>query len=342
MNNTYSKFKILIVGLGSIGKRHIENLETLGIPCESIAILRTRKGTPSFGDEVLKKHTNRHPIFFDFKEALAQKPDSVFVTNPTALHISTALEAARAGCHVFIEKPLSHSNEGVDELIRTAKEKNSIAYVGFNYRFHPFLQETKKMIDEGELGKIISIHAENAERISDWHSWEDYRKTYGARADLGGGTLATQSHEFDYLYWLFGKPNWVFCAGGHLSDLEMDVEDTTDTLLQFANGAIASIHHDYIQKPPKRFFEIVGTKGTLHCDLIEKKLRVMPFSGEEKTTDAPAFERNEMYQKEIADFFDCIQNKKEPSLGLTQGKEVLDIILAAKESLHAQKIIHLS
>lgn len=338
-----NNYKILVVGLGSIGKRHTENLEALGIPCDSIFIARTRKGTPSFGDEILNKHGNRHPIFTDLKEALAQKPDIVFITNPTALHVPTALEALKSGCHVFVEKPLSHSNEGTDELLRIAKEKNRIVYIGFNYRFHPLMQEVKKMIEERTLGKIVSIHAENAERISDWHSWEDYRITYGARSDLGGGTLTTQSHEFDYLYWLFGKPKWVFCAGGHLSDLEMDVEDTTKTTLQFSDGAIASIHHDYIQKPPKRFCEIVGTKGIAKCDFIDQKLRVNLFSSEEKIIEPhETFERNVMYQKELADFFNCIEQKKEPSLGIAQGKDVMDIIVAAKESLQTNKVVYLT
>lgn len=333
-------FKILVMGLGSVGKRHIENMEKLGIPCENISILRTRKGTPSFGDEFLATHNNAHTIFTDGKEAFAQKPDIVFVTNPTAFHVPSALSAVKAGAHVFIEKPLSDDKEGVDTLVQEVERSGKVAFVAFNYRFHPFLKKIKAMLAKKELGKIVSVYAENAERISDWHSWEDYKITYGARRDLGGGSLATQSHEFDFLYWLFGKPQWIFAAGGQVTDLEMEVEDSVTALMQFQGNIIATVHLDYIQKPPKRFFEIIGTKGRLRCDFLAPRLDVFPLEGQEKSISVPDdFERNKMYQDEIAHFFDCIINNKRPLIDIAQGRDVVDMIVAARESIASHKIV---
>lgn len=337
-----SGLKILVMGLGSVGKRHIENMEKLGIPCKNISILRTRKGTPSFGDEFLTSHKNEHTIYADEKEALAQKPDAAFVTNPTVFHVPSALSALKSGAHVFIEKPLSHDKEGIDILLQEVERNGKVAFVAFNYRFHPFLKKIKEMLAKNELGKIVSVYAENAERISDWHSWEDYKITYGARRDLGGGSLATQSHEFDFLYWFFGKPKWIFAAGGRVTDLEMEVEDSVTALMQFQDNIIATVHLDYIQRPPKRFFEIVGTKGRLRCDFFAPRLDLFPLEGKESFISVPDdFERNAMYQDEIAHFFDCIINSKKPFIDVMQGKDVVEMIDAARTSMQTHSVITL-
>lgn len=332
------QMKILVMGLGSVGKRHIENMENIGIPCEHISILRTRKGTPSFGDEFLTAHA-RHTIYTNEKDAFAQKPDVVFVTNPTAFHVPSALASLNAGAHVFIEKPLSHDMKGVDELVKKTEEKKKIVYVAFNYRFHPLLKKTKEILENKELGAVVSVYAENAERIKDWHPWEDYQTTYGARQDLGGGALATQSHEFDFLYWLFGKPSWVCAAGGHITDLEMNVEDSVTVLMQFKSGIIGTVHLDYIQRPPKRFFEVVGTKGRLRCDFISKELEVIPLEGERRVIHTPEqFDRNDMYKEELAHFFDCVLNNKAPRIDIAQGRDVVSIITAARTSLEKKNV----
>lgn len=334
-------FKILVIGLGSIGKRHTENMEKMGIPCEHISILRSRKGTPSFGDEFLTAHA-RHVIYTNEKDAFAQKPDIVFVTNPTALHVPSTLASLNAGAHVFIEKPLSHSMAGVDELVQKTEEKKKIVYVAFNYRFHPLLKKTKEILENKELGSIVSLYAENAERIKDWHPWEDYKITYGARQDLGGGSLATQSHEFDFLYWLFGKPSWICAAGGHVTDLEMNVEDSVTVLMQFGGGIVGTVHLDYIQRPPKRFFEIVGTKGRMRCDFMSKELEIIPLEGDKQIIRTPEhFDRNDMYKDELAHFFDCILNNKGPLTDILQGRDVVTMITAARASMEKKSVIRI-
>src|SRR3989338_5591581 len=167
--------KFLICGLGSIGKRHLENLERLGVACENIFIFRTGKGAKDFGDKVLEEHKNRHPIFFNLDEALNERPDAAIISNPTSLHVSSALKAAKSGSHIFIEKPLSNSLEGVDELINEVDEKGLSAHVAYNFRFHPLLIQTKKWLEIGAIGEAVSVRAEMSGRITDWHPWEDFR-----------------------------------------------------------------------------------------------------------------------------------------------------------------------
>src|SRR3989344_2188206 len=148
--------KFLVCGLGSIGKRHLENLEQLGVPCENILIFRTGKGAKSFGDEVLAAHKNRHPVFSDIDEALKAKPIATVISSPTAFHVPFALKAAKASSHIFIEKPFSDSLEGIDELINEVGKRQLQAVIAYNFRFHPLLLQVKKWIASGAIGKVIS------------------------------------------------------------------------------------------------------------------------------------------------------------------------------------------
>ncbi len=335
--------KFLICGLGSIGKRHIENLERLGFPCEDILIFRTNKGAKGFGDEFLKTHDNRHPIFNNLGNALNKKPDVAFITNPTSLHIPVALEAAKAGCHLFIEKPLSHSLAGVETLIKIVTKKNLVAFVAYYLRFHPLLRQINhRVLESDEIGKVVSIHAEMAERVTDWHPWENYKISYASRKDLGGGVILTQSHELDYLYWLFGMPKWIFSAGGELGNLEIGVEDTVKSIMEFRNGAICSLHVDYLKRPAQRFLEITGTKGRIYWDYYGKKVEFIPLRGKPKASYEPAnFERNTMYMDELKYFLACVKNGIQPLVDLRQGKDVLKMALATKKSMQNKKIVYL-
>lgn len=334
--------KFLICGLGGIGKRHMENLETLGFPCENILIFRTRKGTASFGDSVLSSHNHLHPVFYDLNEVLAENPDVVFITNPTSLHVPTALEAAKAGCHLLIEKPLSHTMERIDELIKIVGQKRLIALVAYNQRFHPPLLQIKKWLDCGEIGRIVSVQAHISERITGLHPWENFKVSYAVRQDLGGGVVLSQCHELDLLYWLFGKPKWIFAAGGELGDLKIGVEDICKSIMEFKSGIIASLHVDFLGQPPTRFFEIIGTKGRIYWDYFGKKADLIPIEGDPMSVpESEDFERNTMFIQELKYFLQCIETKERPSPDLKQGKDVLEMILATKESLAKKKVIYL-
>lgn len=331
--------KILICGLGSIGSRHLNNLITLGLSPEDIAVFRTKKGTPSFGDQTLAKHGNKNPVFYDLNEALEKhQPKIAFITNPTALHIPVALKCAKAGCDLFIEKPISHTLQGIDELIEIVKQKQLITYVGCQLRFHRLLKHIRQWLGNKRIGKIICVHAEMAERVTDWHPWENYKISYACRKDLGGGAILTQIHEIDYLYWLFGKPIWVFAAGGELGNLRIEVEDTVKIIMQFPQKNIASLHLDYLKRPPQRFLEITGTEGRIHWDFFEKKARLLLLDGRVITEKEPnGYEKNNMFVAELRHFLKCVRKRKKTSNDIQQGKDVLEICLAAKSSMRTLK-----
>lgn len=318
--------KFLIAGLGSIGRRHLRNLRALGQ--EDIILYRTHQATlpdAELGDL---------PTYTELSLALGEKPDGVIVANPTALHLEVAIAAAKAGAALFIEKPVSDNLAGLGELQSALSLSLKPTMVGFHFRFHPVLNQVKTLLESGQLGKPLSARAYWGEYLPGWHPWEDYRRTYAARADLGGGVVNTLSHPLDYLRWLLGEVETVSAWTAKLSQLELDVEDQADILLRFVGGAVASVHLDYYQRPPSHTLEITCEKGRICWDSATGEARV--FHAQSSATDLlvppEGFERNQMFLDEIATFVRLCQGEVLPHCTLADGIRVQEIVLAIKQS----------
>jgi predicted dehydrogenase len=334
--------KVLMIGLGGIGQRHLRNLHhVLGDDLEPIAYrVLKRQAVVTDSLAVIDGETvdDRYnvAVFTDLKEALSEKPSVAFICNPSSMHIPSAIEAAKAGCHLFIEKPLSHNTEGVEELKTICEEKGLVCYIAFQMRYHPVLKALKDLVGKSALGNLLSVRAEVCEYMPAWHKFEDYRSLYAARKDLGGGVVLSQIHEFDYLYWLFGMPSRVFALGGQLSALDIDVEDTADVLMEMRHKGRplpVTVHMDYLKRPPTRACRIIGDNGTIHMDYLGGVLKVVHTNGEEDVYDHSDFARNEMFIAEVEHFFDCIENGSRPLIGLEDGLNSLRIALSVKEAL---------
>ncbi|MBI4494067.1 MAG: Gfo/Idh/MocA family oxidoreductase [Chloroflexi bacterium] len=325
--------RCLIVGLGSVGRRHLANLRSLG--CRDILAVRVR-GLPvaELGDV---------PVFTSLEAALDREPNVVFVANPTSLHLATARQAIERGCHVFVEKPLSHTAEGVGPLLRAARERGVVGTVGYQMRFHPSLQHLERLLDQGAIGRPLSARVEYGEYLPDWHPGEDYRAGYSARRDLGGGPILTLSHALDLAYWLFGRPERIACLAGHVSALEVDTEDTADMLLHYPGGLLCSVHVDYLRRPPRRGVEVVGEAGVLRWDDASSEVEWYQAGAQSWTVEpAPlAFTRNQMFLDELAHFLDCVQSGQQPPVGLEDGACVLAMALAALASAESGHLVSL-
>lgn len=317
--------KILIAGLGSIGRRHFRNLITLGE--NDLILLRTRKAT--LPDDELAGY----PVETDIHEALKKhKVDAVVVANPTSLHLDIAIPAAEASCHILLEKPVSHSLEGLDTLQKTADQNGSKILVGFQFRYHPTLNKARELIQTGALGQVLTVHAHWGEYLPNWHPWEDYSQSYAARADLGGGVIGTLTHPLDYLRYLLGEIDALWSFNGHISPLKMDVEDIAEIGLKFASGAIGGVHVNYVQRPPVHRLEIVGTRGTLRWDNADGVLSFFkipaPFGSYSDAPPAPVveifsppegFDRNDLFLAQTRHFINIIQGQEKPVCGLDDG-----------------------
>lgn len=326
--------KFLIAGLGSIGRRHMRNLIALGE--KDIVLFRTGKST------MPEEELAGFPQETDLQTALQKhKPDAVIVSNPTSVHLDVAIPAAEAGCSLLLEKPLSHSMERVAELESALKKGGGRVVVGFQFRFHPGLVKAKQLISAGEIGRVISAHVHFGEYLPAWHPWEDYRKGYAARADMGGGVVLTQCHSLDYLPWLVGQVESVWGFTAKLSDLEVDVEDTAKIGLRFANGALGSIHLDYNQQPPSHYFEVVGTKGSLQWNLSNGATRIYrPEKKDWEEYPLPVgWERNVMFMEEMKHFLAVARGEAESSCPLEEGIRVMRLALAVKESSRTGQVM---
>ena len=330
--------KFLICGIGSIGQRHYKNLRSLG---HEVALFRAGGGANApFIEKFLSEEKSAgRPVktYYNFQEAIDDfRPDAVFITNPNSRHLETALLAAKSGCNLFIEKPLSHTRDGLAELKTLADKKKLKIMIGYNLRWHPLLIKMKTMVADGVIGQPICANIEMGENIEDWHPWEDYRQTYAAYKDGGGGAVLCFSHDIDYLYWFFGMPERIQAMGGKITPLGGDAEDMVKALLEYKNKFIVSLHLDYWQRPPRRCFEIIGTKGKITWDYYAKNLTWV--SRDSNTVPAvytvpENFDRNDMFVDEIKDFIDALENKKEVAIPLQEGMDVLEISLGIKKQI---------
>jgi predicted dehydrogenase len=336
--------RILIAGLGAIGQRHARNLRALcGDGIELLAFRRRR--LPHVVDDELRCDESRDveaelalTVFEDLDEGLAMRPDAVFVCTPTSGHLEIALRAAAAGCHLFIEKPVSHTLDGTDRLREIVASNKLIVLVGCQWRYHPCVRWLRDLVNAGTLGRLTDAEIEFAEYLPDWHSYEDYRTSYAARSALGGGVVLTQIHDYDLAWWLFGPPRTVVATGGHLSTLDIDVEDAVDARLEGGQVPVR-VRQNMAARPARRSITITGEQGSVTADLLAARI----------TTESPAtsgivfadYRRSEMFLDEMKHFCACLTGEEEPVVPLEDGIAVLRVALAVRESMRTGRTVEI-
>ncbi len=343
--------KALFIGLGGIGQRHLRNLWAATGGNVELLAYRVRGRTDVLTSQLtIDPGKNLESLYglrtFDtLSAALDQRPDIAFICNPTSLHIPAALEAARAGCHLFLEKPISDSLAGLGELAAIVEQKRLVTLVGYQLRFHPLMRRLAALVAENAIGPILAGRIDVGEDLRRWHPYEDYRQMYASRRDLGGGVILSQIHELDYIYGLLGLPETVYAAGGHLSDLEIDVEDIASILMQFRVGGRripVHVHEDYIQFPPSRSCQLIGNAGKILLDLRGMSLTHWDAKGEVRQSQTlENFERNQLFLDEMNHFLACVHGQEKPIVSLYDGIQSLRMALAARESLAGGGVVTL-
>ena len=321
--------KALVIGYGSIGKRHVENL--VSYKNYDVIIVTKQKDIPKM---------RRVKIFDNLDDAINEKPKIALITNETRFHIQVATKLAKNEINLFIEKPLSDSLKGITTLQKIIKKKKLVTMVGCNFRFFPPIMNIKKIISRNEIGRIISVQVENGSYLPDWHPYEDYSKGYAARKKLGGGVILTQIHELDYLRWFFGLVSEVRSFSGKFSDLDIDVDDTSASILKFKNNVICELHLDFFQRPQFKRCKIRGTKGIIEWDSDSNNVRV--FNSRIKKWKKVNIKNNynlksktninRMYKDELKHFLKCVESKRKTINTFRDAVNTLKIALAMKRS----------
>jgi len=321
---------LLVVGCGSIGERHLANLLALGagpvLACEP---------NPGRREAIVQVHGVE--AVMTLEEGLERRPAAALICTPPDTHLSLALTAARAGCQLFIEKPLAPALTGIAELRRICEERGLVALVACNMRFHPAIRRLKAWLDETAVGRVLSAHAQFGHYLPGWRPDVDYRQVYSAHREAGGGILLDAIHELDYLIWFLGGMAEVTCLQGKVSDLEIDAEDTVDLMLRSCAGALVSVHLDYTQRVKRRRCEIVGTEGTLiwesrgkspeHCTVERYSARTGRWDSSEETVDF-----NQPLRDEMGHFLRCLAGTDRPLQDLAAAERALAVAAAAREA----------
>ena len=321
--------RILIVGLGSAGKRHLQ-LAREHFPNAEIKVLRHRAQSviPQFSEG----------CFSTIEEAIQFAPQIAVIANPSTFHVHIAKEMAQAGVNLLIEKPLSSSLEGVVDLIEICEMHNSALMIGYNLRFSPSLQRFRDLLGEGITGELLSVRSEVGQYLPSWRPGSDYRQGVSAKKELGGGALLELSHEIDYLRWIFGEVEWIRATLSQQSELEIDVEDSAHLTMGFFPNSdgrqlVGTLNLDLIRHDHTRTCTVIGETGTLRWNGLTGEVELFE-------EGAPGWKkvyghephRDETYVAEWQDFVDSIQDKKIPFVTGVDGLRVLEIIEAARIS----------
>ncbi len=334
--------RCLFVGLGGIGQRHLRNLRRQRGAELEIHAFRVR-GERSVLDDSLKIVPGEDletkyglHVHSELERALAAKPDVVFVTNPSGLHVATAMAALEAGAHVLVEKPLASSLSDVASLVGVSERSGRVGYVAYQLRFHPGFIRLSELLQQGVLGRPLFADAVVGEYLPGFHPYEDYRRMYAARRDLGGGVTLSQIHEIDYLMALFGRPERVFSLGGKLSDLELDVDDVSSSLLEFrcaGRSMPVRLHQDFVQRPAERHLVLVAERGKVEWSLSGRSFKRWSAEGElVESHDYSALPRNQLFEQELTHFLACVESGATPNVSLRSGAESLAVALSLLES----------
>ena len=331
--------RVLVIGQGSIGKRH-SRLLTKQFPELSVTSIGHRQ---VYGDDFAKSGQFNTPV--DPGKLLEANPDAAIVAGPASAHLAIARCLLNAGVHVLIEKPVACTSEGVKELQLLAERRRCVVLLGYNLRFSNSLNRFKQCLTDQIVGRILSVRCEVGQYLPDWRCGADFKQSVSAQKLLGGGVLLELSHEIDYLQWIFGS---ICLVSGQLlqqSEWGLDVEDTAHILLTFtprnnSSALVASLNMDFIRRDSTRMCVAIGEEGSLLWDAIEGRVSVR-YAGSSKWE--PIFTENvdgeETYLKEHHHFFECIQNQHAPLVGIAQGLRVMEVIDAVRQSSNQQQSV---
>lgn len=323
--------RVLIVGHGSIGQRHLRIIRE-SLPDATIMVFRHQPTTH------IPEMANLVTSSMDDVRSFA--PEAAIVANPAPFHLEIAKALAEIGCHLLIEKPISGKSERVEDLLETVRAAGVICQVGYNLRYLSSLSRFRDLINEGLIGRPLSVRCEIGQYLPNWRPDTDYRSGVSARRDLGGGVLLELSHEIDYLRWIFGDVEWVRSWVGNVGNLDIDVEDTAHLILGLKSKEpnkplIANLNLDFIRHDTTRVCTVIGADGSLRWNGLTGVIDIYKSGGDgwDEYVVMP-HQRDDSYRAQWEHFLTSIAERKVPLVDGRAGLAVLKIIKAAKASAH--------
>ena len=330
--------KALVLGCGSIGRRHIAHLRQLGL--SDIEAVDTNLATRERVQASLGIRVLAYP-----EEGLARRPDVVLVCTPASSHIEMVRRAVEAGAHVFVEKPLATTLDGTEDLLRQVRRDGRVVHVGYNLRYHPAVRVGRELVRSGRLGKLLMAHLEFGLYLQKWWEGRDYRQSYMVRRDLGGDLILDSSHEIDLALMFLGPAREVTAYAGKLSRLEIEGPDVVKILLRMASGALATLSVDCIRPTYSRGFQLNGEDSGLRWSCADGRAdgslgELELCAGGDRWEPVPVRGNpQDTYLEELKDFLSAVSSGSPSPVPMDAGVDVLRVVAAVQRSLETGRSV---
>ena len=313
-----------IIGLGSIGQRHLRLAKELR-PKLNISAVRSGMGKKVEEEKLL------NAVVHSLEEAIDSGIEAAIIATPSVYHIQQAIELMERGIHVLIEKPLSHSLNNINELLKVRKKSKVVGLVGYCLRYNLGALKFNELLNNNKIGQILHVQVDCGSYLPDWRKRQDYRESVSAKAELGGGVLLELSHELHYIRWFFGNMKSVFANIQNSGTLDIDVEDSADIIFEAEQGYSVSAHLDFNSGSIRRKCIARCSNGDLIWDIVANKVIWQPGDGlEEITTYQNDYDY--IYKEQLIHFFNCIEGEEQPLVSIHDGAIILNMIESAKKS----------
>ena len=322
--------RFLIVGLGSMGRRRIRNLQHL--KAGEIIGFDPRVDRC---DEVVDHYGVR--TFTSFDDAMAVDPDALVISTPPDLHLQYERIAATSGKHFFSE--VGVGTEGIDEIIDLTRDTDKVAAPSCTLRFHPLVQTIKDIVDSGEIGPILTFSSHSGQYLPDWHPWEDYR-TFWASKRQTGACREQFVLEGIWLTWVLGPVREISCTKDKLTNLDTDIDDVYHMLVRLGDGVPGHLMLDVVSRVPYRGGRLFSEDGIVEWSLTEKRLQVYSGANREwrdcSKPDGPVeagyIHAEQMYIAEMQRFLQAVRGEEQWPYSLADNRRIQEALEAADRS----------
>ncbi|OGZ32204.1 MAG: hypothetical protein A2V69_00255 [Candidatus Portnoybacteria bacterium RBG_13_40_8] len=332
--------KYLIVGLGSMGKRRIRNLQYLD---ETDVIgFDLRKDRRKESEE--KYHIKTYATI---EQAMNQDPDALIISTPPDHHLEYQMLAAKNKKHFFSEA--SMFRKGIAKLDKLAKKNKIIAAPSSTLRYNESVKKIKEVVENKAIGKVILVTYHMGQYLPDWHPWEHIKDYYAGQTETSAAKEMV-AYELEWLIWVFGDIKEISCIKGKISNLDADIDDTYQLIFQFKNNAIGNLLSEVVSRTPLRVLRVVGEEGTIVWDWLEGKVKIYETKTKKWTEykedkgfkEKGYLAKENMYIDELKSFIEKIKGKNTYSYTLQEDLKILRLLDAAVESSEKKRhiIIH--
>jgi len=318
--------QVLVVGTGSIGRRHIQCLKELGVPdvfvCEPV----------EENANLVRSMFDIRGVFNDLSQALEHTFDGAIICVPNHVHAAVAVPVIERGIPVLLEKPIEVDLAAAHRIQKAIQKNAVVCQIGYCLRFSTAMEKIYSLIEAKTFGKVLCADVTVGQYLPDWRPGVDYRTIYSAIKRQGGGVCLDISHELDYFRWLFGEPVTIQSDVRKISQLEINVEDVAETIVYTASGVLGRIHLDYLSRATRRQLYIVGENGNLQYDFITGMLQIYEAGNEFWKQRTINEDRNIMFKKQLEHFMSSVRKNAKPLIDVDDAIKTLEFAFKIRES----------